>query len=243
MAVMARSYCYGNPEQIASLDSLEIETMYDLFDRVERYCGAEARPGPDATTADAVFRRHLVRFLRSACRGVFVDFESLKLHRVATFGGRFPNQWIGLPRRRGAHAPRRALAPTPAVAGAASERRLWLAYNGEFADEAAAVRAAVQLSAASPPVDAPVASAARGGAEDADEPVELCCPISMQLMRDPVKTASGQTYDRASIAEWFAKRRTDPMTGQELDTLELHVDAAMAHRLREHRRCAHRRRL
>eukprot|EP00438_Fugacium_kawagutii_P021387 Skav232434 [mRNA] locus=scaffold189:204525:208032:- [translate_table: standard] len=31
------------------------------------------------------------------------------------------------------------------------------------------------------------------------DPVELCCPISLQLMEDPVIAADGHTYERASI--------------------------------------------
>uniref|UniRef100_A0ACD5ZSJ6 Uncharacterized protein n=1 Tax=Avena sativa TaxID=4498 RepID=A0ACD5ZSJ6_AVESA len=36
-------------------------------------------------------------------------------------------------------------------------------------------------------------------------PTELCCPISMKLMCDPVIIASGQTYERENIERWFSK--------------------------------------
>lgn len=32
-------------------------------------------------------------------------------------------------------------------------------------------------------------------------PDEFCCPISLDLMRDPVIVASGHTYDRSSIVQ------------------------------------------
>ncbi|KAL4585749.1 hypothetical protein LXL04_010374 [Taraxacum kok-saghyz] len=34
-------------------------------------------------------------------------------------------------------------------------------------------------------------------------PKDFCCPISLELMADPVIISSGQTYDRASISRWI----------------------------------------
>ncbi|XP_073138041.1 U-box domain-containing protein 4-like isoform X2 [Henckelia pumila] len=34
-------------------------------------------------------------------------------------------------------------------------------------------------------------------------PPDLCCPLSLELMTDPVIVASGQTYERAFIREWI----------------------------------------
>ncbi|KAL5974976.1 hypothetical protein ACLOJK_031652 [Asimina triloba] len=48
-------------------------------------------------------------------------------------------------------------------------------------------------------------------------PNEFLCPISMELMRDPVIVASGHTYDRSSIAQWIdSGRHTCPKSGQKL---------------------------
>ena len=44
-------------------------------------------------------------------------------------------------------------------------------------------------------------------------PDALCCPISMEIMRDPVMAADGHTYERAEITAWFANNRTSPKTG------------------------------
>ncbi|CAM0883042.1 unnamed protein product [Alopecurus aequalis] len=53
-------------------------------------------------------------------------------------------------------------------------------------------------------------------------PMDLRCPISLDLMRDPVVAASGQTYDRESIDRWFSSgKSTCPKTGQVLSNLEL----------------------
>ena len=32
-----------------------------------------------------------------------------------------------------------------------------------------------------------------------------CCPISMEIMRDPVLAADGFTYERNAIADWLSR--------------------------------------
>lgn len=39
----------------------------------------------------------------------------------------------------------------------------------------------------------------------ADAPDDLRCPISLELMRDPVRTVDGHCYERESIVTWFAE--------------------------------------
>ncbi|EEF47498.1 ubiquitin-protein ligase, putative [Ricinus communis] len=51
-------------------------------------------------------------------------------------------------------------------------------------------------------------------------PEELRCPISLQLMYDPVIIASGQTYERICIEKWFSDGHdTCPKTQQKLSHL------------------------
>ncbi|CAD7970336.1 unnamed protein product [Amoebophrya sp. A25] len=46
-----------------------------------------------------------------------------------------------------------------------------------------------------------------------EHPSEFVCPISQELMADPVIAEDGQTYDRQSIADWFSLgHRTSPVT-------------------------------
>uniref|UniRef100_A0A2N9I0H8 RING-type E3 ubiquitin transferase n=1 Tax=Fagus sylvatica TaxID=28930 RepID=A0A2N9I0H8_FAGSY len=48
-------------------------------------------------------------------------------------------------------------------------------------------------------------------------PEEFRCPLSKELMRDPVMVATGQTYDRPFIQKWLiAGNRTCPLTQQVL---------------------------
>ncbi|KAJ3669071.1 hypothetical protein LUZ60_011021 [Juncus effusus] len=53
-------------------------------------------------------------------------------------------------------------------------------------------------------------------------PQDFRCPISLELMKEPVVASSGQTYDRESITKWFGSgKATCPKTGQILTNLEL----------------------
>jgi hypothetical protein len=53
-------------------------------------------------------------------------------------------------------------------------------------------------------------------------PAEFLCPITLDLMRDPVIIATGQTYDRTPITKWIqAGHSTCPKTGQKLSHTNL----------------------
>ncbi|CAA6671487.1 unnamed protein product [Spirodela intermedia] len=53
-------------------------------------------------------------------------------------------------------------------------------------------------------------------------PKDFCCPISLDLMRDPVIVSTGQTYDRSSIVRWIEEgHRTCPNSGQTLSHTRL----------------------
>ncbi|KAI9126078.1 hypothetical protein K1719_003496 [Acacia pycnantha] len=53
-------------------------------------------------------------------------------------------------------------------------------------------------------------------------PEELRCPLSLQLMYDPVIIVSGHTYERVCIGNWFIDgHKTCPQTQQKLDHLLL----------------------
>ncbi|TKW32952.1 hypothetical protein SEVIR_2G200400v4 [Setaria viridis] len=59
-------------------------------------------------------------------------------------------------------------------------------------------------------------------------PDALQCPITLDLMTDPVTVSTGQTYDRASITRWIkAGCRTCPVTGERLRTADVVPNAAL----------------
>ena len=49
----------------------------------------------------------------------------------------------------------------------------------------------------------------------------LLCPITKQLMTDPVFTMDGQTYERSAIEAWLKTNDTSPVTGKRLPSKKL----------------------
>ncbi|XP_021772323.1 U-box domain-containing protein 17-like [Chenopodium quinoa] len=59
-------------------------------------------------------------------------------------------------------------------------------------------------------------------------PKDFCCPISLDLMQDPVIVSTGQTYDRSSISRWLDEGHyTCPKTGQMLANKRLIPNRAL----------------
>ncbi|KAK4793791.1 hypothetical protein SAY86_011785 [Trapa natans] len=57
---------------------------------------------------------------------------------------------------------------------------------------------------------------------------DLICPISLELMTDPVTVYTGQTYDRSSIQKWLqAGNLICPKTGKKLITTDLVPNTAL----------------
>ncbi|KAM2567042.1 hypothetical protein TB1_009470 [Malus domestica] len=68
----------------------------------------------------------------------------------------------------------------------------------------------------------------RKSASELSFPVDFRCPISLELMRDPVTVATGQTYDRDSIKLWIESgHNTCPKTGQALAHMEIIPNRAL----------------
>ncbi|KAK9051886.1 hypothetical protein SSX86_028514 [Deinandra increscens subsp. villosa] len=59
-------------------------------------------------------------------------------------------------------------------------------------------------------------------------PHEFLCPISLEIMTDPVIIATGQTYERENIHKWLnSNHRTCPKTGETLSHLALAPNFAL----------------
>ena len=52
-------------------------------------------------------------------------------------------------------------------------------------------------------------------------PHEYLCPISQDLMKDPVSCSNGQCYERVEIAKWLKKHQTDPLSNARLKDKKL----------------------
>ena len=64
-------------------------------------------------------------------------------------------------------------------------------------------------------------------------PRDLCCPITVEIMMDPVQcVGDGHTYERVAIEQWLERSNISPMTNQPLETTQL-VPNHMARKLIE----------
>lgn len=52
-------------------------------------------------------------------------------------------------------------------------------------------------------------------------PRQLLCPITHELMEEPVIAEDGHTYEKAAIVEWFRNRNSSPMTNERLKSTQV----------------------
>jgi hypothetical protein len=56
--------------------------------------------------------------------------------------------------------------------------------------------------------------------EESDElqkmPDSFICPLTLQVMTDPVICADGHNYEREAIESWLERSNSSPLTGEEL---------------------------
>ncbi|PRP72794.1 hypothetical protein PROFUN_07694 [Planoprotostelium fungivorum] len=126
------------------------------------------------------------------------------------------------------------------------EQRQWLSGTAESVVQtfreglSACVNAinGLNLACPSPPVPPHVLLQKRNFIDTVED--DLLCPISGEIMDDPVLTIDGHTYDRKSIEMWFSQgHRTSPITNVRLSDLQLtpnHKVKSMIDTLRTARR-------
>ena len=57
--------------------------------------------------------------------------------------------------------------------------------------------------------------------EAAEVPDDYICPITAEIMTDPVSTMDGFTYEREAITEWLRTKDISPKTGAKLESKAL----------------------
>jgi hypothetical protein len=65
-------------------------------------------------------------------------------------------------------------------------------------------------------------------------PSDWLCPITLQLMRDPVICADGYTYERTAISTWLSSNAISPMTRQALPAAALTPNLALRHTIEDY---------
>jgi len=63
---------------------------------------------------------------------------------------------------------------------------------------------------------------------NAAPPDEFVCPLTLDIMRDPVICEDGFTYERRAISKWLETRRTSPMTRQSIDERRVEPNYGLA---------------
>jgi hypothetical protein len=58
-------------------------------------------------------------------------------------------------------------------------------------------------------------------------PDDCMCPLSLEVMVDPVMAADGHTYERSAIEPWLANHNTSPLTTQLLESKDLKTNIAL----------------
>ena len=66
-----------------------------------------------------------------------------------------------------------------------------------------------------------------------DPPPSFFCPISSELMRDPVTSVDGHCYERSFIERWFAEKATSPLTGAALASTDVTPNHALRNEIEE----------
>lgn len=67
--------------------------------------------------------------------------------------------------------------------------------------------------------------------EDNDDLAPFKCPISQEIMVDPVITPYGHCYDRRNIEEWLDREEVDPLTRRPLTISQLQPCIPLKHAL------------
>ena len=58
-------------------------------------------------------------------------------------------------------------------------------------------------------------------------PERLTCPLTLELMKQPVIASDGHTYERCAIQQWLERAKTSPVTNERLRTPDLIPNHAM----------------
>merc|ERR1712157_192114 len=68
-------------------------------------------------------------------------------------------------------------------------------------------------------------------------PEHYICPITQELMTDPVIVSSGHTFERTAIIEWLEDGNDiNPLTGEQLENVDIKPNYALKDAIKEYRR-------
>jgi hypothetical protein len=187
-------YLYVATTEHAMLRRAGVHDAKSLFTAIETFATARGDGVPrQVNNFHTVYRKSMVAFLRKKLKGAFIDLFKLSDDGIVRLGGAFPRQWVSLRLDR--------------AASLTFTRHMSAEVNGNM-DEDEALKLALSLSTLDVDPIVPI------------DPEDLVCPITLELMKDPVRTDSGRVFERYAITAWLTKSKTDPLTGESIsDTL------------------------
>merc|ERR1719171_3447531 len=65
-------------------------------------------------------------------------------------------------------------------------------------------------------------------------PPSFYCPVSQQVMRDPVVLCDGHTYERRHIQRWLQENNTSPVSGLQLPQQDIYPNHALRNAIEEY---------
>ena len=160
------------------LARLNLHDMEDMW----RYIAASTPPVEDANVQLVIHKRHVIGLCTHRCKKLLFDFDKLYRERGVVVGGAWPNQWIALRmpnarRQRVTELPPERPAPTPQV---------WVDDEEAIAE---AIRQSLAIMPPSPQLKSTLGMRTIPKLKEIttsiDGPLELCCPITLQLFQDP----------------------------------------------------------
>lgn len=78
--------------------------------------------------------------------------------------------------------------------------------------------------------------AASSSSSSGDVPPSFICPLTLEVMKDPVTAADGHSYEAEAIGKWLRSSNLSPLTGQELPHRDLMRSHALRNAIEEHHR-------
>jgi len=69
--------------------------------------------------------------------------------------------------------------------------------------------------------------------EEVAVPDDFICPLSLNIMKDPVISKYGNSFERREILQWLSKHSTDPLTRRHLRLTDLITDYKLLIRIRQ----------
>tara|TARA_B100001063_G_scaffold237916_1_gene259369 strand:- start:456 stop:1145 length:690 start_codon:yes stop_codon:yes gene_type:complete len=218
-------FVYGTPSQLFVFKKKlgDGKALSELFDQVRKDAQHYTQKQP--SDPHSLYKRHLLHFLNSRCRGVHIDLPKLKQEKLLRISGEYPNQTLTLDsthKKRSYGKSRLSASDSPRDGHTLRpDGSAFTHWNNLIGDADTSTRRVSDDGGevpSSPPPPRRTAAVAPRASKTSGETCRLC---GLPFV-DPVATIHGEVYERYAIEKWFAAGNfTDPFTKERLFTTAL----------------------